>query len=397
MALQKISTNIIEDNAVDGTKISVGSPAAGDILYYDGSKYVELPKGTDGQELIVDGNLPAWGTPTGGGGSPTSGNAWLFSGTQGGIQTSNLVYYAFSSGSTQTVATGGTFGGTSISTYVWGLTVTNSATASYFNGGIVNGTTHTDTCEKFTFASATDSANPTSLTNVGSGGGGWFTSSSTGTDSSDHGVMAGGRGGGGWALPHGQNRRIAFASENITVDVGNLSTNKMAVKATSNGTIGLWLGGRYTHPTNGGGQATLASIDQYTFASNTMAASPETLSETCEGGSQSSSTTHGFVYGGYIQTQSSPYPHKTVIEKFAFASGNQQANHGDISNAGTVNDIGAQNTTHGFSVGGTNFTGTLFTDINSYAFASNVTATKVSDLTFTVNGDAAGSQVPTTH
>ena len=77
MALQKISTNIIEDNAVDGTKISVGSPAAGDILYYDGSKYVELSKGTDGQELIVVGNLPAWGQGTSGT-SPTDGNAWLF-------------------------------------------------------------------------------------------------------------------------------------------------------------------------------------------------------------------------------------------------------------------------------------------------------------------------------
>ena len=129
-----------------------------------------------------------------------------------------------------------------------------------------------------------------------------------------------------------------------------------------------------------------------------MVASPETLSETCEGGSQSSSTTHGYAYGGYIDVPGgSPYPHKTLIEKFAFASGNQQANHGDISNAGTVNDKGAQNTTHGFSVGGTNFSGTLFTDINSYAFASNVTATKVSDLAFTSSGDSAGSQVPTTH
>ena len=393
MALQKITTNIIEDNAVTGPKIALGSDAAGDIMYSNGTDYVRLPKGDDGDELVLESGLPAWGTPSG---SPTDGNAWLFSGTHGGIQNANLVYYAFSSGSTQTVGTATTFGGTSISTYIWGLTVTNSATASYFNGGIVNGSTHANTCEKFTFASATDSANPTSLTNVGSGGGGWFTSSSTGTESSDHGVMAGGRGGGGWALPHGQNRRIAFASENITGDVGNLSTNKMGVKATSNGTTGLWIGGRYTDPNTGGGQATLSSIDQYTFASNTMAASPETLNGSCEGGSQSSSTTHGFVYGGYTQTQSPPLPHKIVIEKFAFASGNQQADHGDAA-FGVSSDHGAQNTTHGFSIGGHNYSGANFTDINSYAFASNVTAAKVSDITFTTNSDAAASQVPTTN
>ena len=44
-----------------------------------------------------------------------------------------------------------------------------------------------------------------------------------------------------------------------------------------------------------------------------------------------------------------------------------------------------------------NYSGANFTDINSYAFASNVTAAKVSDITFTTNSDAAASQVPTTN
>ena len=89
MALQKITTNIIEDNAVTGPKIALGSDAAGDIMYSNGTDYVRLPKGDDGDELVLESGLPAWGTPSG---SPTDGNAWLFSGTHGGIQNANLVY-----------------------------------------------------------------------------------------------------------------------------------------------------------------------------------------------------------------------------------------------------------------------------------------------------------------
>ena len=47
MAIQKITTDIIEDNAVSDSKISIGTPAAGDILYYNGTDYVKLAVGTD--------------------------------------------------------------------------------------------------------------------------------------------------------------------------------------------------------------------------------------------------------------------------------------------------------------------------------------------------------------
>ena len=71
MALQKITTDIIEDNAVTGSKISVGTPAAGDILYYNGTDYVKLAKGTDGEVLKLESGLPVWGASSGG--SPSSG------------------------------------------------------------------------------------------------------------------------------------------------------------------------------------------------------------------------------------------------------------------------------------------------------------------------------------
>lgn len=66
--LSTISTAQIAANAVDGTKIAMGSDAQGDILYYNGTDYVRLPAGTSGQFLKTNGAgaNPAWATPTAG-------------------------------------------------------------------------------------------------------------------------------------------------------------------------------------------------------------------------------------------------------------------------------------------------------------------------------------------
>ena len=60
----------IATNAVNGTHLAMGSDAAGDTLYYDGTDYVRLAKGTAGQVLTMNGGAtaPEWATGTGGGG-----------------------------------------------------------------------------------------------------------------------------------------------------------------------------------------------------------------------------------------------------------------------------------------------------------------------------------------
>jgi len=78
MAIQKITTGIITDNAIDGTKIALGSDAVGDIMYYNGTDYVSLPKGTAGQVLTMNtgATAPQWGTGSGGGSpSPPAGHS----------------------------------------------------------------------------------------------------------------------------------------------------------------------------------------------------------------------------------------------------------------------------------------------------------------------------------
>ena len=61
-----VTTAKIQDNAVTGAKIAMTSDAQGDILYYNGTDYVRLVAGTNGQALKTAGSAanPAWGDVT---------------------------------------------------------------------------------------------------------------------------------------------------------------------------------------------------------------------------------------------------------------------------------------------------------------------------------------------
>lgn len=59
-----ITTLKIADNAVTGAKIALGSDAAGDIMYYNGTDYVRLAKGSANEVLQINSGAtaPEWGT-----------------------------------------------------------------------------------------------------------------------------------------------------------------------------------------------------------------------------------------------------------------------------------------------------------------------------------------------
>ena len=50
----------LPDNTVDGGNLAMGSDAAGDILYYNGTDYIRLAKGTDGDVLTLASGVPTW-------------------------------------------------------------------------------------------------------------------------------------------------------------------------------------------------------------------------------------------------------------------------------------------------------------------------------------------------
>ena len=61
-----IDTDAIAANAINGSKIAMGSDASGDILYNNGTDYVRLAKGTDGQVLTLASGVPSWAAAGGG-------------------------------------------------------------------------------------------------------------------------------------------------------------------------------------------------------------------------------------------------------------------------------------------------------------------------------------------
>ena len=90
MAASKLTGTITpSDNTVTGAKIALGSDAAGDVMYYNGTNYVRLAKGTATQVLTMNSGAtaPEWaadstnvtGTSVGGDLSGTVGNAQIAS------------------------------------------------------------------------------------------------------------------------------------------------------------------------------------------------------------------------------------------------------------------------------------------------------------------------------
>lgn len=53
----------VSDNSVDGTDIALGSDAAGDVMYYNGTDWTRLAKGTKGDRLVMNNGetAPSWG------------------------------------------------------------------------------------------------------------------------------------------------------------------------------------------------------------------------------------------------------------------------------------------------------------------------------------------------
>lgn len=56
-------TATIQDNSVDGTDIAISSQATGSLMYYNGTDWVNLGIGSNGQILKVVSGVPTWSNP----------------------------------------------------------------------------------------------------------------------------------------------------------------------------------------------------------------------------------------------------------------------------------------------------------------------------------------------
>ena len=114
---RSVDIGVPGDGTVSGTKIAMGSDAQGDVLYYNGSQYTRLAKGTAGQALVMNSGAtaPEWGSA----GGPSLGTDAVirtnaktiaenitFAGTENGMSAGPIT---INSGYTVTVTSGSTW------------------------------------------------------------------------------------------------------------------------------------------------------------------------------------------------------------------------------------------------------------------------------------------------
>ena len=328
---------------------------------------------------------------TNGSESSSGGDAWLFGGSEGiepnSTGTNELTYISLTSDSQQNVGSGDVNGNTPQSSVSC-----NSATTSYIMG-VHTGASILDVTVKFAFASATNSASPTSVINTGQGSGGAFISSVVNSMSTDvNGYVGGGRNNVGIALQSRAIRRISFASEAVTVNIGTIASTVFGLRAAQNSIGGLFMGGRFTN-SNNDGQNRVTNIDKFTFASESNQVNFDDLNTATEGGTATSTDTHAYLYGGVSGNAQSSSPPITIMSKIAFASAGSEVSHGDLR-VTITGDRPAQSITHGYSIGGNTSTGQV-SSITQYSFANENSAVLATNMTRARDGDSTVSQVPT--
>jgi hypothetical protein len=62
------SAATIQASSVDGSMIALGSDASGDVMYYSGSAWARLAKGSDDEILTLASGIPSWAAAAAGGG-----------------------------------------------------------------------------------------------------------------------------------------------------------------------------------------------------------------------------------------------------------------------------------------------------------------------------------------
>ena len=106
LAADSVGASQIAVNSVAGTKIAMGSDAAGDILYYNGTDYVRLGKGTSGHFLKIGASAPSWASAGGltiaAEQATTSGSSITFGSIPAGTSRIHIMFEGFSTGGANT-------------------------------------------------------------------------------------------------------------------------------------------------------------------------------------------------------------------------------------------------------------------------------------------------------
>ena len=218
-----------------------------------------------------------------------------------------------------------------------------------------------------------------------------------GTSSQTHGYAANSGNAGYTPANFNGIAKFAFASNTTGTDVGDMLYSRLYAAPSWNLTHGYhstgWVNPNYPGSPGGGSPALyFNAIDKFPFASGGTATDHGDCINSVRQAAGHSSTTHGYVSGGYAFTGSTAV---NVIQKFAFASNTTAT---DVGNTLAIINtcIGNSSEIYGYTSGG--YSGMpLVNTIQKFPFASDSNATDVGDLLSTAGVGYSAGQSSTTH
>jgi hypothetical protein len=243
-----------------------------------------------------------------------------------------------------------------------GVCGTTSSTHCYAVSGRVGGT-NTTTIERFAFATGGNASAMTATLTTALSFGGSSSSLSYGYRHAGH-------------YPSATNliEKFSHTADTNATDVGDLTVTKGRAAGCSDPVGGYgYSAGSYPNSN---------VIERFSYSSDGNAVDVGDLTIS-RGGSGSSSSTHGYVAGGYNGGAD-------VIDKFAYGASSSSTDVGNLV-AGRYWGAGTSSTTHGYTVGGD--ASPNDTMIDKYSYSSDGNATDVGDTTApTSNMGSVGSQ-----
>ena len=170
--------------------------------------------------------------------------------------------------------------------------------------------------------------------------------------------------------------RFPFATTlNNAVSIGNLAAEKQLLSGHSSSTHGYAAGGTWPGP-----NVDYNVIERFSFATDENSLDVGDLLFTIVGGASQSSQTNGYVSGGG-QNFPTPIAGYQTIQKFPFAANMNAFNVGNLT-ANTRVATGQSSTTHGYTSGGfLPGVPAFYTTISKFPFATDTNATSVGNLT----------------
>ena len=161
----------------------------------------------------------------------------------------------------------------------------------------------------------------------------------------------------------------ATTGENVWTNVGGGSGNISPIPPFHLTNASLYC---FAPAGNTEGDSNLTSIDKNAFASDADSTDQGDVTQARRGNSCASSTTHGYVAGGYTGSVL-----VNTIDKFAMGSTADSTDVGDLTSGGQTG-AGITSSTHGYVAGGTYPSTTRVG--HRYSFASDGGGTAISDL-----------------